>query len=166
MHFSSITSPITDCMKESKFQWTPEVEKVFVTIKERLTSVPILALPDFTKPFALHCDASKLGIGAFLRKENQQFAIGDIIYLSENLSYTVAFLQQFNFVIKHQAGSSNRVADALSRCHGLLAHLQVAVIGFDTFASLYADDPYFGPIFHSLLQESHSPFLLENGYVF
>lgn len=78
----------------------------------------------------------------------------------------IAFLQQFNFIIKRQAGSSNRVADALSRRHELLAHLQVAVTGFETFASLYADDPYFGPIFHRLLQGPHSLFLLEDDYVF
>lgn len=78
----------------------------------------------------------------------------------------VAFLQQFNFVIKHQAGSSNLVADALSQRHGLLARLKVAVTKFETFVSLYADDPYFGPIYHSVLQGPHSSFLLEDGYVF
>ncbi|XP_022897597.1 uncharacterized protein LOC111411281 [Olea europaea var. sylvestris] len=184
-HFNTIMSPITECMKESKFQWTPEAEKAFLIIKERLTSAPILALPDFTKPFALHCDASKLGIGAVLGQEGKPvayfsqklvgargrystydaelYAIVQAIrhwrhylfqrefalysdhealkHLSSQESISachaswVAFLQQFNFVIKHQAGSSNRLADALSRRHGLL-------------------------------QGPHFCFLLEDGYMF
>ncbi|XP_022871137.1 uncharacterized protein LOC111390343 [Olea europaea var. sylvestris] len=162
-HFSTIMSPITDCMKET----------------------PILALPDFTKPFALHCDASKLGIGAILSQEGKPVAyfsqklagargsdhealkhLSSQEFVSARHATWVAFLQQFNFVIKHQAGSSNRVADALSRQHGLLARLQVAVTEFEIFVSLYVDDPYFGPIYHSLLQGPHSSCLLEDGYVF
>ncbi|XP_047337816.1 uncharacterized mitochondrial protein AtMg00860-like [Impatiens glandulifera] len=65
-HFSSVTAPITDCMKGVKFFWTDDAEAAFVEIKHRLTSAPILVLPDFSQPFELHCDASKLGIGAYL----------------------------------------------------------------------------------------------------
>lgn len=57
------------------------------------------------------------------------------------------------------------MADVLSRRHGLLARLQVAVTGFEIFASIYADDSSFGPIFHRLMQGPHHPFLLEDGYV-
>ncbi|KAK0589317.1 hypothetical protein LWI29_012562 [Acer saccharum] len=62
-HFSSIMAPITDCMKKDKFQWTPEADEAFKLIKLRLTTTPILILPDFSQPFELHSDASKLGMG-------------------------------------------------------------------------------------------------------
>ena len=31
-----------------------------------MTSCPVLALPDFSKPFELHCDASSKGFGVVL----------------------------------------------------------------------------------------------------
>ena len=68
-NFSALTAPLTDCMKGSTFLWTTAAETAFQTIKEHLISAPILALPDFSTVFELHCDACKAGIGAVLSQQ-------------------------------------------------------------------------------------------------
>lgn len=73
-HFSSIMAPFTDCMKEGKLRWTPEAGEAFEVIKMKLTTAPILVLPDFSLPFELHWDALKLGIGAVLSQQSRPVA--------------------------------------------------------------------------------------------
>ncbi|XP_039144880.1 uncharacterized protein LOC120282188 [Dioscorea cayenensis subsp. rotundata] len=118
-------APLTECMKGNKFIWTNEVEATFRLMKERLTTAPILALPDFNHTFELHIDTSKLSG----------------VQLNYN-TYDV----EFYAVLQHKAGVSNRVANALSRRSNLLVTLQVEVPGFDFFRDLFVTDPYFSEI--------------------
>lgn len=67
-------APITDCIKEGRFNWSFQVAESFELIKSKLTSAPILVLPDFSIPFELHYDASKLGIGAMLSQPTKPIA--------------------------------------------------------------------------------------------
>ena len=52
-----------------KFIWGEDQQKAFDTLKEALTTAPILAYPDYNRPFMLHTDASTDGLGAVLYQD-------------------------------------------------------------------------------------------------
>jgi hypothetical protein len=75
LDFSKITKPMTRLLKKDmKFDWTPECEQAFHTLRTLLTSAPMLAQPDIEKPFDVYCDASGTGLGGVLMQEGRVIA--------------------------------------------------------------------------------------------
>ena len=69
--FSQRASPLTELTKKSvDFHWGDEQQEAFEDLKNALTSEPVLALPDFTKPFILMTDGSATGLGAVLGQDH------------------------------------------------------------------------------------------------
>ena len=66
---SNITSLMTGKRKSNPIVWTKEAEEAFNTLKDRLTTAPVLVAPDFTKPFTIQTDASTTGLAAVLFQE-------------------------------------------------------------------------------------------------
>src|SRR6185436_9284509 len=65
--FSRIAKPMTELLKkEVKFVWNDKCEEAFQTLKARLTTAPVLATPDSTKPSNVYCDASGMGLSCVL----------------------------------------------------------------------------------------------------
>ena len=58
--FSKISRPLTQLLKKDKiFEWTDKCEKGFQELKNKLTTAPVLVLPDMEKGFQIYCDASR-----------------------------------------------------------------------------------------------------------
>ena len=73
--FSKMVSPLTQLTrKDQSFSWTNECEVCFEDIKRRLTTAPILAIPDTTKTFEVYCDASYQCLGCVLMQEKRPVA--------------------------------------------------------------------------------------------
>ncbi|XP_070023122.1 uncharacterized protein [Nicotiana sylvestris] len=73
--FSSISSPLTRLtQKKVKFQWSDACEKSFEELKKRLTSAPILKLPEGTEGFVVYCDASGVCLGCVLMQHGKVIA--------------------------------------------------------------------------------------------
>jgi hypothetical protein len=71
--FSQIEKPITE-KKEAKFVWGQKCEDAFHKLRQHLTTAPVLAQPDSSKPFDVYCDASSTGLGCVLMQDNQVIA--------------------------------------------------------------------------------------------
>ena len=65
--FATLASPLTDLLHKNKvWEWTTAQQHGFDQLKIALLSKVVLAFPDTTQPYVLHCDASEVGIGATL----------------------------------------------------------------------------------------------------
>jgi hypothetical protein len=74
-HFGIICKPLTDLLKKhTVFVWTAVHEESFTALKQALCHEPVLALPNFAKPFSIETDASGLGVGAVLMQEGHPLA--------------------------------------------------------------------------------------------
>ena len=215
-NFSTLMSPITECLKKGNFEWSKSAHDAFEVVKKKLCEAPILALPNFDQVFELECDASGVGIGAVLTQGKRPIA-----YFSEKLSDSrkkystydkefyaiiraldhwshylrprpfvlhsdhqalkfingqhklnprhaewVEFLQSFSFVSKYKQGSTNVVADALSRRYALLSILDGRVLGFELMKGYYEFDDEARPVMAECLKGNYEDFSLHDGYLF
>ena len=62
--------------KEVKFDWDDQCEEAFQELKRRLTSVPILIVPDKGQGYTVYCDASRAELGCVLMQSERVVAYG------------------------------------------------------------------------------------------
>jgi hypothetical protein len=74
-NFSKIANLMTKLIeKDAKFKWSSQCEEAFLTLKELLTTAPMLAQPDIDQPFDVYCDASGTAIGGTLMQGGHAIA--------------------------------------------------------------------------------------------
>jgi len=74
-HFGIISKPLTNLLKKHVlFVWTEDHNRAFQTLKDALCNAPVLALPNFSRPFCIETDASDMGIGAVLMQDGHPLA--------------------------------------------------------------------------------------------
>lgn len=87
--FAEITAPITDLSKlqyKNEFVWTASAQEAFEKMKIGLTSAPVLATADYSKPFTIHCDCSNVAAGGVLTQLDNNGIERVIAYMSQKLS--------------------------------------------------------------------------------
>ncbi len=90
--FAQIAKPLTELMslpgKKKKITLSPEALKAFHTLKDLISQEPVLALPDFNKPFIVRTDASQYAIGGVLIQQDDEGNEKPICYASRTLTRT------------------------------------------------------------------------------
>ncbi|MBW0569384.1 hypothetical protein O181_109099 [Austropuccinia psidii MF-1] len=81
------------CDKDTVFEMTVDRVKAFESLREALTTAPLLLMPEFKLPFKLYVDASGDGLGASLHQVriiNDKPAEGPICFISRQIKPTEA----------------------------------------------------------------------------
>ncbi len=98
---------------KSNFKWTHECQTAKL---QHLTSAPVLAYPDYEKPFILDTDASSLLSFPFTVRTDH----GSLTNFKEpegQMARWLERLQEFDFVIVHRPGKRHSNAARLPCCH-------------------------------------------------
>lgn len=73
-NYSILAKPLTTLLQHREFQWTPQAQLAFDKLKQAMTETPVLALPNFDKPFCIETDACDSGIFAVLSQDSHPVA--------------------------------------------------------------------------------------------
>ena len=85
--FAAIAKPLHYLTeKTAKFSWTEQAQCAFEKLRHLLVTAPILAFPDYCRPFVLDTDASDTGIGAVLSQLQEDGSERVIAYASRVLT--------------------------------------------------------------------------------
>nr|GEV34645.1 putative reverse transcriptase domain-containing protein [Tanacetum cinerariifolium] len=138
--FSLISKPLSKpAQKNKKYEWGMEEEEAFQTMKQKLFSAPILALPEGTEKFVVYCDASFKGFRAVLmqrekviayasrqlKKHKENYTTHDLelgalvfalrLWIHYLYGLSIELLSDYDCEIRYHPGKGNVVADALSQ---------------------------------------------------
>jgi hypothetical protein len=85
--FSRVAWPLNKLThNDVSWRWGDVEEAAFQELKRLLTSAPVMALPDLTKPFYLDTDWSRTGIGWTLNQEGSEGKLKPVLYGSRSLT--------------------------------------------------------------------------------
>ncbi|KAL0405185.1 UNVERIFIED_CONTAM: Retrovirus-related Pol polyprotein from transposon [Sesamum latifolium] len=73
-HYATLASPLTDLLKGPKFHWSLAAAIAFESLKAVMLSLPVLGWPDFSQPFNVTTDASRITVGAVLSQHRHPIA--------------------------------------------------------------------------------------------
>lgn len=86
-NFSTVVAPLTDLLrKDVPYVWNKVCQKAFDRAKLLLCGEPVLAAPQFDKPFLIQVDASSVGAGAVLLQPDSDQINRPVCYFSRKLN--------------------------------------------------------------------------------
>ncbi|KAI9174969.1 hypothetical protein LWI28_025455 [Acer negundo] len=97
-HFSTIMTPISNCLKLGEFKWDSMTNKAFLEIKQKMTETFVLRHPDFSRAFEISCDASRMFTFVIRHRPGVDNKVADalshVLTMVQSLSITVPRLDR------------------------------------------------------------------------
>ncbi|MCO5569587.1 hypothetical protein L7F22_023302 [Adiantum nelumboides] len=114
-HFAEIASPLHALThKGVTFKWTKKEITAFKHLKEKLTSDPVIILPDLLKPFVVQCDACGNSLGAVLMQDGRVVAYESRVFSNRERTLQI-YEKEMLAVMQKECGSKRIVLQATQR---------------------------------------------------
>lgn len=72
--YGIIAKPLTQFLTKKGFSWNDQAQTAFEMLKTAMITTPVLALPNFERPFAIETDACDTGIDVVLVQDGHPVA--------------------------------------------------------------------------------------------
>ena len=109
--YATLVAPLSQLLTKEGFTWTLEATVAFQNLKNVVNNSPVLALPDFTKPFVVETGASDSGMGtvlsqgrhliAFFSKQFCPKLLSSFTYVRELAAITTAVKKWRQYLLGH-----------------------------------------------------------------
>lgn len=84
--YGELSIPLTDMTKKDRqFEWNDKAQQAFDELKSRVSSEPILMMPDPSRPFEAETDASDGAIGGQLGQRDENGKLHPVAFFSKKL---------------------------------------------------------------------------------
>jgi hypothetical protein len=90
--YSSIAKQLTALLNKTaaaNWAWTTIHTAAFERLKQSLLEAPVLAMPDYSRPFTVICDASNFALGGVLMQDDRPIAFESRKFIPAECNYTV-----------------------------------------------------------------------------
>ncbi len=85
--YAHIAAPLYALTKKGvAFDWSTDCQHAFESLKSALTSPPVLAYPDYDRPFKLYTDASSFAVGGVLGQDDAEGKERVVCYVGRSLT--------------------------------------------------------------------------------
>lgn len=89
--YGILCKPLTELLRKDAFKWNEEANIEFQRLREQMVQPPVLALPNFNKPFLIETDASGVGMAAILMQDGHPVAFSSKAFSHKSGNITLQY---------------------------------------------------------------------------
>ncbi|GKA51566.1 ty3-gypsy retrotransposon protein, partial [Tanacetum coccineum] len=139
--YASLAAPLTHLLRKDAFIRTNAATVAFNNSKVALTNTPVLALPDFSKPFPIQTNASRSGVGAVLSQDGHLIA-----YFSKQMSHRLqqasTYVREMYAITKAMKPVTKPICTLLDALRQFLKHDSECITLIQAIGACPTDHPH------------------------